>query len=77
MSKEYEERKKNNPDSKGYRLFRTLIVIGLWIVGILFLLMVALPKGGWVDVFPRFPDMEENDDNYYYEESYEENIDTY
>ena len=51
MSKEYEERKKEGPDGKGYCIFRTLIVIGLWIVGIFFLLMVALPKGGWVEVF--------------------------
>ena len=51
MSKEYEQRKKDGPDSKVYKIFRTFIVIGLWLVGILFLLMVVLPKGLWVEVF--------------------------
>ena len=51
MSKEYEQRKKDGPEGRGYNVFKTVITIALWLVGILFLLMVALPKGGWVYVF--------------------------
>ena len=51
MTKEYEQRKKDGPDGKWLSVFKTIITIALWIVGVLFLLMVAFPMGLWVGLF--------------------------
>ena len=51
MTKEFEERKQERKPSTLYRVFKLVVTIGLIIVALLFLLMVAFPKGLWVDIF--------------------------
>ena len=51
MTKEYEIRKKGSRPSKGFHVFKTIIIVGLWLVAMLFLLMVIFPKGLWVGIF--------------------------
>ena len=51
MTKEFEERKHERKPGTLYRVFKLVVTIGLIIVALLFLLMVAFPKGMWVDIF--------------------------
>lgn len=51
MTKEFEERKSEKPSGLLSKLIVTLVKLGLFIVAMLFLLMVALPKGLWVEAF--------------------------
>lgn len=50
MTKEYEERKRNNHRQWPYRLLRAVVVIALGVIGALFLLMVMIPYG-WLELF--------------------------
>ena len=51
MTKEFEERKSEKPPGPVTKLIVTLVKLGLFIVAMLYLLMVALPKGLWVEMF--------------------------
>ena len=51
MTKEYEERKGQKPPSLMARILTTVVKLCLFIVALLFLLMVAFPKGLWVGLF--------------------------
>ena len=51
MTKEFEERKREGKPSVLYRLFKLVVTIGVFVVAMFFLLMVAFPKGLWVDLF--------------------------
>ena len=51
MTKEFEERKHERKPSILYRVFKLVVTIGLIVIALLFLLMVAFPKGLWVDIF--------------------------
>ncbi len=51
MTKEFEERKHERKPGILFRVFKIVITIGVFIMAMLFLLMVAFPKGLWVDIF--------------------------
>lgn len=51
MTKEYEERKNEKPFGVWARVLVVVVKLCLFVVAMLFLLMVALPKGLWLDVF--------------------------
>ena len=53
MTKEYEERKNEKPFSVWTRVLVVVVKLCLFVVAMLFLLMVALPKGLWLEVFTR------------------------
>lgn len=55
MTEDYDEYKAVKGKHKGLKLilkaFEIVIIFGCVLVGVFFLLMVAFPKGLWVDVF--------------------------
>lgn len=55
MTRDYEEYKANKGKHKALKAilmaFEIIIIIGCVLVGLMFLLMVAFPKGLWVDLF--------------------------
>ena len=55
MTKEYEEYKANKGKRKAFnifvKVFSIIIIVGCVIAGFFFLLMVAFPKGLWVELF--------------------------
>ncbi len=55
MTRDYEEYKANKGKHKALKTilmaFEIIIIIGCVLVGLMFLLMVAFPKGLWVDLF--------------------------
>jgi len=55
MTKDYDEYKAEIGKHKTFnvflKIFSTVITVGCIIVGILFLLMVAFPRGLWVGLF--------------------------
>lgn len=55
MTKEYEGYKANKGKHKGFNVFLTvlgvIVIVGCWFVGLFFLLMVAFPKGLWLELF--------------------------
>ncbi len=55
MTKEYEEYKANKGKHKTFdsllKVLEIVIIIGCVFAGLFFLLMVAFPKGLWVDLF--------------------------
>lgn len=53
MTKEYEERKNEKPFGVWARVLVVVVKLCLFVVAMLFLLMVALPKGLWLEVFTR------------------------
>lgn len=53
MTKEYEERKNERPFGVWARVLVVVVKLCLFVVAMLFLLMVALPKGLWLEVFTR------------------------
>jgi len=53
MTKEYEERKNERPFGVWARVLVMVVKLCLFVVAMLFLLMVALPKGLWLEVFTR------------------------
>ncbi len=55
MTKEYDEYKANKGKHKVLnailKVFEIVIIVGCVLAGVMFLLMVAFPKGLWVDLF--------------------------
>ena len=55
MTKEYEEYKANKGKHKTcgslLKVLEIVIIVGCVLAGLFFLLMVAFPKGLWVDLF--------------------------
>ena len=55
MTEDYDEYKAVKGKHKGLKLilksFEIAVIVGCVLVGVFFLLMVAFPKGLWVDVF--------------------------
>ena len=55
MTKDYDEYKANKDKHKALNIFMKVIeiilIVGCVIGGLFFLLMVAFPKGLWVDLF--------------------------
>ena len=51
MTKEYENRKKEGRTSVWFKTFEIVVSIGACMVGLMFLLMVIFPMGGWVNIF--------------------------
>ena len=55
MTREYEEYKANKGKHTGLkvisRVVEIVLIVGCVLAGVFFLLMVAFPKGLWVDVF--------------------------
>ncbi len=53
MTKEYEQRKGEKPPSSVWKVVEIIVKVCVIVVAMLFLLMVALPAGGWTRVFLR------------------------
>ena len=55
MTKDYDEYKANKGKHKVLnailKVFEIVIIVGCVLAGVMFLLMVAFPKGLWVDLF--------------------------
>ncbi len=55
MTREREEYLSNKGKNKTFKIFLkvfgVIVTLGCVIVGLFFLLMVAFPKGGWVEIF--------------------------
>lgn len=55
MTRDYDEYKADKGKHKTIKtilkVFEIVIIVGCVLVGVFFLLMVAFPKGLWVDVF--------------------------
>ncbi len=55
MTKDYDEYKANKGNRKGFNAFMKVlgivVIVGCVLVGLFFLLMVAFPKGLWVELF--------------------------
>ncbi len=55
MTKDYDEYKADKGKHKALKIilkaFEIVVIVGCVLVGVFFLLMVAFPKGLWVDVF--------------------------
>jgi hypothetical protein len=55
MTKDYDEYKADEGKHKALKIilkaFEIVVIVGCVLAGIFFLLMVAFPKGLWVDVF--------------------------
>lgn len=55
MTKEYDEYKADKGKHKGFNIFLkvlgVVVTVGCILAGLFFLLMVAFPKGLWVELF--------------------------
>ena len=55
MTKDFDEYKANKGKHRAFNIFLKVfgiaVIVGCVLVGVMFLLMVAFPKGLWVDLF--------------------------
>lgn len=55
MTKDYEEYKANKGRHKTLKVISKVVeivlIVGCVLAGLMFILMVAFPKGGWVEIF--------------------------